>query len=468
MQNYTSKNPEITNKPIVFEKIIPNNNIETPTSEEMPIFGTTIPDISQQTSINNIQLKELTPLDFTQDSEDGWGYSEYRGYDINNDGNVDYKLFTGYDEQGNIKYERHSYKGNNNDGNYSLFVNYQENGNIDFTNYHQDTNDDGINEYERIIEYDENGIACFTQETEYINGAKSKTTVTQDENKDGTIDFEMIETYDSNNMPTIEKYSYDYEINGIIENSEQNLIGDCWLLSGLNALSNTSFGSEIIKNAITDNNDGTYSIHFKVPNTSFTITEEEIIEAKSRNIYSKGDADMLIMELAFEKIFKSQNTCLNYPSLVRDILNSNKDTEENPLDSGCFGYVTYLLTGEKTDSISTRQLAKFNPKETPTYLSCPSGTSIKDIEGNEIILCDGYDSSHAWSVKSIEEGIATIINPHDSSKEVKVTIDNLNKCKGIKVEILNVKAIIKANKKEEFWKNVGNSITEFFRKLFNL
>ena len=75
---------------------------------------------------------------------------------------------------------------------------------------------------------------------------------------------------------------------------------DCWLLSGINALVNTTKGQEYIKKAIRHNNNKDTVIYFKGTNTSITIPRIALNAAKQSNEYVKGDDDMLAIELATE------------------------------------------------------------------------------------------------------------------------------------------------------------------------
>ena len=94
-----------------------------------------------------------------------------------------------------------------------------------------------------------------------------------------------------------------FEINGQIDDYSQGQIGDCWLLAGLSALSSSDCGQEVLQKAITQNEDGSYSIYFKGIDDKYVVTQEDLTQARESGDYSSGDDDVLLFELAFEKAF---------------------------------------------------------------------------------------------------------------------------------------------------------------------
>lgn len=85
------------------------------------------------------------------------------------------------------------------------------------------------------------------------------------------------------------------------ETHQSETLGNCWFLSRINALSDTDFGSEAIKNAISKDSEGNYIVKLKEPEEEFIVTAFELQEAVDSEKYSDGDLDMLILELGFEK-----------------------------------------------------------------------------------------------------------------------------------------------------------------------
>ena len=95
---------------------------------------------------------------------------------------------------------------------------------------------------------------------------------------------------------------------GIIQGGKQgSSAGDCWLLAQMNSMSKTDWGKEALKNAITKNDEGGYTVHFNGVNKDINITEKEFDKAKKNSNFSNGDADALLLEVAVEKHFKEED-----------------------------------------------------------------------------------------------------------------------------------------------------------------
>ena len=111
--------------------------------------------------------------------------------------------------------------------------------------------------------------------------------------------FETLEeTIQSDKVET----AYKVNVDGIIDEVNQGNTGDCYLLSAIRALVSTAAGKELISNAITWANDySSVTIYFAGKNKYITLTAEEIIAADNGD-YSWGDNDVLILELAMEKL----------------------------------------------------------------------------------------------------------------------------------------------------------------------
>ena len=103
--------------------------------------------------------------------------------------------------------------------------------------------------------------------------------------------------------------AYDPKVNGEIDEPvAQGNTGDCWLVAGVLALNTTEVGRQIIKDSIKVNQDGSVTVTFKGfnPPISYTISSEEIArhdtDTNTSDAYSNGDNDMLVLELAVEKL----------------------------------------------------------------------------------------------------------------------------------------------------------------------
>lgn len=106
-----------------------------------------------------------------------------------------------------------------------------------------------------------------------------------------------------------------HAVNGQIdEGVYQGGTGDCWLLSAILALNATEEGQQVIRDSLQVNSDGSVAVTFKGIKTAdgepvqYTISADEIkahdTDYNSNDMYSNGDNDMLVMELAVEKLEK--------------------------------------------------------------------------------------------------------------------------------------------------------------------
>ena len=127
-----------------------------------------------------------------------------------------------------------------------------------------------------------------------------------------------------------------HQANGEIdEDVFQGGTGDCWLLSAILALNATEAGKQVLHDSMKTNPDGSITVTFNGINTAngapvqYTITADEIqkhdTDYNSYDSYSNGDNDMLIMELAVEKLEKDIYDQSHYQknSLGKEILLPN-------------------------------------------------------------------------------------------------------------------------------------------------
>ena len=217
---------------------------------------------------------------------------------------------------------------------------------------------------------------------------------------------------------------------GKIGPTEQGNTGDCWLLSGINALSYTEKGRELIKDAL-EYEDGYTIVHLKGYG-DVVVKDDELNDSK----LSTGDADMRIMELAMKKVFAAikNGDCVVDPDAPDFLNKDNLDTIEgaNPM------LAMYLLTGKygethggfttkyaeialNTDRIQEilGEFEENNGKDAALSATMNEKTVVKDINGAEITLA----GPHAYAVKEVKDGVVTLTNPWNSGEDIKLSED---------------------------------------------
>ena len=98
--------------------------------------------------------------------------------------------------------------------------------------------------------------------------------------------------------------------NGEIDESIfQKNTGDCWLLASVLSLNESKKGKEMLKNAISKNENGNWEVYFNGLDKSYEVTQEQLDKYNKKpgvfySKYTTGDDDMLLIELATEKLIK--------------------------------------------------------------------------------------------------------------------------------------------------------------------
>lgn len=228
---------------------------------------------------------------------------------------------------------------------------------------------------------------------------------------------------------------------GKIEDANQSQNGDCWLISGINSLSYSDKGAELIKNAL-EYKDGSTTVHLKGIG-NLIVTDDEVEQAKQDVKYAKGDDDMVIFELAIEKVMnevQNNNLAFDYGFFT----SSNKSFQK---DSSIYGgfveNALYLVTGKRSEKASSEEAKEelFDKVQNSDSKEYALGAAIKDrektfisaktVDGEEVSL----SSYHAYAIKEIKDDVATVINPWNSNRELNFsketfieTFDDLIAC----------------------------------------
>jgi len=234
--------------------------------------------------------------------------------------------------------------------------------------------------------------------------------------------------------------------NGEIEATKQGKIGDCWLLSAVNALSYSEKGREIIKNAL-EYGDLSTTVHLAFGD--YEITNSEFNNAIMSGKYSTGDDDMVFLELATEKMLQdiidnklvvlneTNSTALEGLAQMAKYLNYNPDSI---LNGGSLEEGIFLLTGKlgESEADNSGSLDKCLTDKEKSWLDefqqngnqdmiltadlsnlAESYAEAKDVNGNDIKIY----TQHAYAIKEVTDDTVTVINPWDSNEEIKISRD---------------------------------------------
>lgn len=303
-----------------------------------------------------------------------------------------------------------------------------------------------------------------------------------------TVEYDADENIISQNLEL--KYNSD----GVIDDTkQQDETGDCWLLSGVNALRTTEKGQKIIKDSIKQNDDGSVTVCLKGVNKSYTYTPEDI-GTYIHTYSSTGDNDMDIIEMAIAE-FRSEKIELGtfkINSRNFELTLSDSATLEKPLDGGFIDEAIYYLTGINAKyavSTADNEVKKELLKEYIEADKSNIAATISFTENDESIDPD-ITTGHAYSIVGADEENVYVVNPWDSGKTIAYPIDKISEnISRISLTYLNEDYNVndniqseetkssteseEMNKKENvftklgnFFKKIGDKIAELFNDLF--
>ncbi len=234
---------------------------------------------------------------------------------------------------------------------------------------------------------------------------------------------------------------------GNVGNTKQQETGNCYLLSDINSLKLTTWGSKAISDAVSEDGDGGFNVSFYNPQgekETIHVSADEV-DADTQKKYSEGDVDMRIIEMAAEKFY--------YNHADEEMFKFK--SKEKPLDGGLAAGKTsimYMLTGKEGHSYEAE-----NCKRDPNVPECALSSSRSTLNGEVLqeVLSDFADNPdemamtcsfkkqsflsklfkgksglvpyHGYSVKGVNRDSSgkiesvVLINPWDSSQDVTVS-----------------------------------------------
>lgn len=250
------------------------------------------------------------------------------------------------------------------------------------------------------------------------------------------------------------EFKKDVYLNGEINYSYQGTSGDCWLLSGINALSYTDEGKEAIKKCISEDENGNITIELKGVGRKYTFSKQELLDNQnSTNCRATGDYDLKAIEFAFKKYrTELMSETKNNPDRNGSIQTYIGDaSSKDPNSGGESGVAIFILTGRKSDSyyksgtmedykrnvadgkIKGKDLYPIDIKETDlTPEDVANYLDKMTKEPNRYAVTCTFDKNyvkeHGYSIKAVTDDYVIVVNPWDSSKEIQIPKDKFMKC----------------------------------------
>ena len=285
--------------------------------------------------------------------------------------------------------------------------------------------------------------------------------------------------YDKNNEIVSHDQKYNYDVNGKIEDTKQGSgMNDCWVLAGTNSLRTSSYGAAMIKQAITQNDDGSVTVTLKGVNKSYTYSPKEIIDNKYSTPsmkYANGDMDMNLLERAIGDYRKELIASGDYKKNGRDLSRTaGKDaTVQDPLKGGQIDEAIYYITGQKSEYVCKDKDAISDMLE--TYADSSNKYVMNCSFQNKDNSVGSVTTSHAYSIVGVDEENVYVVNPWDSAVTItypkekflenanQVTLTDLTPGKEEQKFTSGSGKIITENNEE---KEPRTKIGKFLKKLF--
>ena len=206
----------------------------------------------------------------------------------------------------------------------------------------------------------------------------------------------------------------------------QGAAGDCWLLAPIKAISMSPKGLKILNDSVKVHSNGDVTVTLQGVKKSYTFTRKEIYGNKQ---LSTGDLDVRAIEMAVDKYIAEERGIETDFGERRIDINGNNDAIAYKILLGKGYWNHFYEKGSNIDEwlngkryeIRQEHIDRFNDKN---HIVCVSASREK----NNIVIREpgGKNTTllteHGYAVSRADNKYIYLINPYDTSKEIRVSI----------------------------------------------